>query len=327
MKKTVQNLFTLVIAVLLIINTLPSMVYADEEIPEVKEEVQIKIEEIATEQKEVKEEKAEQIVEIKAAEKTENNEAAASLNAAKAVEEKVEEKVEVVIPERIKITYNFNNIIKTDGSRISKNASSTLSVGSGWNITQKKLDNQIPAKNFEVNGDKYVYTGNWIYDDGTPVSTPISFKNTGYAEDQVINLSPVYEITRKVQEETIPAETKPAETKPKLKKLKPSRLKLLSKKLKRLLRLSLKKHRNRTSSQSSSISAVSGRATVHNPAQWSTRPSARVHPLPWHSSSSRTSLVVTQLSAATVTLTLTPASGLMKTETSFPSRSSANMPT
>ena len=257
MKKTVQNLFTLVIAVLLIINTLPSMVYADEEIPaedpsqaqvevisetgneqtpsdtqqenltpvqeekkeespvnEVKEEVQIKIEEIATEQKEVKEEKAEQIVEIKAAEKTENNEAAASLNAAKAVEEKVEEKVEVVIPERIKITYNFNNIIKTDGSRISKNASSTLSVGSGWNITQKKLDNQIPAKNFEVNGDKYVYTGNWIYDDGTPVSTPISFKNTGYAEDQVINLSPVYEITRKVQEETIPAETKPAETKP-----------------------------------------------------------------------------------------------------------------
>ena len=253
MKKTVQNLFTLVIAVLLIINTLPSMVYADEEIPaedpsqaqvevisetgneqtpsdtqqenltpvqeekkeespvnEVKEEVQIKIEEIATEQKEVKEEKAEQIVEIKAAEKTENNEAAASLNAAKAVEEKVE----VVIPERIKITYNFNNIIKTDGSRISKNASSTLSVGSGWNITQKKLDNQIPAKNFEVNGDKYVYTGNWIYDDGTPVSTPISFKNTGYAEDQVINLSPVYEITRKVQEETIPAETKPAETKP-----------------------------------------------------------------------------------------------------------------
>ena len=33
MKKTVQNLFTLVIAVLLIINTLPSMVYADEEIP------------------------------------------------------------------------------------------------------------------------------------------------------------------------------------------------------------------------------------------------------------------------------------------------------
>ena len=257
MKKTVQNLFTLVIAVLLIINTLPSMVYADEEIPaedpsqaqaevisetgneqtpsdtqqenltpvqeekkeespvnEVKEEVQIKIEEIATEQKEVKEEKAEQIVEIKAAEKTENNEAAASLNAAKAVEEKVEEKVEVIIPERIKITYNFNNIIKTDGSRISKNASSTLSVGSGWNITQKKLDNQIPAKNFEVNGDKYVYTGNWIYDDGTPVSTPISFKNTGYAEDQVINLSPVYEITRKVQEETIPAETKPAETKP-----------------------------------------------------------------------------------------------------------------
>ncbi|MBQ3962624.1 MAG: InlB B-repeat-containing protein, partial [Erysipelotrichaceae bacterium] len=257
MKKTVQNLFTLVIAVLLIINTLPSMVYADEEIPaedpsqaqvevisetgneqtpsdtqqenltpvqgekkeespvnEVKEEVQIKIEEIATEQREVKEEKAEQIVEIKAAEKTENNEAAASLNAAKAVEEKVEEKVEVVIPERIKITYNFNNIIKTDGSRISKNASSTLSVGSGWNITQKKLDNQIPAKNFEVNGDKYVYTGNWIYDDGTPVSTPISFKNTGYAEDQVINLSPVYEITRKVQEETIPAETKPAETKP-----------------------------------------------------------------------------------------------------------------
>ena len=257
MKKTVQNLFTLVIAVLLIINTLPSMVYADEEIPaedpsqaqvevisetgneqtpsdtqqenltpvqeekkeespvnEVKEEVQIKIEEIATEQKEVKDEKAEQIVEIKAAEKTENNEAAASLNAAKAVEEKVEEKIEVVIPERIKITYNFNNIIKTDGSRISKNASSTLSVGSGWNITQKKLDNQIPAKNFEVNGDKYVYTGNWIYDDGTPVSTPISFKNTGYAEDQVINLSPVYEITRKVQEETIPAETKPAETKP-----------------------------------------------------------------------------------------------------------------
>ncbi|MBR4608839.1 MAG: hypothetical protein IKO38_00140, partial [Erysipelotrichaceae bacterium] len=73
---------------------------------EVKEEVQIKIEEIATEQKEVKEEKAEQVVEIKAAEKTENNEAAASLNAAKAVEEKVE----VVIPERIKITYNFNNI-------------------------------------------------------------------------------------------------------------------------------------------------------------------------------------------------------------------------
>ena len=92
MKKTVQNLFTLVIAVLLIINTLPSMVYADEEIPaedpsqaqvevisetgneqtpsdtqqenltpvqeekkeespvnEVKEEVQIKIEEIAKE--------------------------------------------------------------------------------------------------------------------------------------------------------------------------------------------------------------------------------------------------------------------------------------
>ena len=252
MKKAVQNLFTLVIAVLLIINTLPSMVYADEEIPvedpsqaqvevisetgneqtpsdtqqenltpvleekkeespvnEVKEEVQIKIEEIATEQKEVKEEKAEQIVEIKAAEKTENNEAAASLNAAKAVEEKVE----VVIPESIKVTYNFNNIIKTDGSVTSKNTSNTLKVGNGWSITQKKLDNQITYKSFQVNGDKYEYTGNWIYDDGTPVSAPISFKNTGYSEDQVINMSPVYEITRKAQEEIKPAvETKPAET-------------------------------------------------------------------------------------------------------------------
>ena len=97
------------------------------------------------------------------------------------------------IPDK-KVTVNFKNILKADGTAIEMSESNTLSEGVGWNFTQKKLDNKIPAKSFSVNGTKYEYAGKWVDDNGVEF-TSISIKNADLEGDTVLNFYPVYNIT------------------------------------------------------------------------------------------------------------------------------------
>ncbi len=97
------------------------------------------------------------------------------------------------VPDK-KVTVNFKNILKADGTAIDMSESNTLSEGVGWNFTQKKLDNKIPAKSFSVNGTKYEYAGKWVDDNGVEF-TSISIKNADLEGDTVLNFYPVYNIT------------------------------------------------------------------------------------------------------------------------------------
>ena len=89
------------------------------------------------------------------------------------------------------VTVNFNNIMKTNGEMTSNTVTNVLSAGSGWSFTQKKLDNMVVAKSFNLDGVDYTYAGKWVDEDGNEF-TSLSIKNTGEQREVVYNVSPVY---------------------------------------------------------------------------------------------------------------------------------------
>jgi len=93
-----------------------------------------------------------------------------------------------------KVTVNFKNIYKADGTMTSSTESNTLSAGSGWSFTQKKLDNKVTVKSFSHNGTKYEYAGKWVDDEGNEF-TSFSIKNADLEGDTEFNFYPVYNIT------------------------------------------------------------------------------------------------------------------------------------
>lgn len=257
MKKAFQNMFTLALSALMIINMIPGNIYAEENETQINEAVQEnvetaenKIEEISTEiavqevqtpsenkeEAPVKEEtKIEEVKEEAPAEnKTEeavkeealpeNKIEEAEKEETPVLENKEEKKEELILTEaavimtsepmeamnsvieaveeapakaeKIKITVNFTDILKTDGTTKTGTASSTLSKNlSSWKILQAKFNNQVTYKDFTVKGTKYHFTGEWAYEDGSPVSIPMEFKYDDFNEDTIINVHPIYEKT------------------------------------------------------------------------------------------------------------------------------------
>jgi len=92
-----------------------------------------------------------------------------------------------------KVTVNFTNIIKTNGEIVTMTTSNNVSKNGSWSFQQKTLDNKVTYKSFTLNGVKYTYTGQWVYDDGTPVVAPVTFKGADIDSEMVVNMSPVYE--------------------------------------------------------------------------------------------------------------------------------------
>ena len=92
-----------------------------------------------------------------------------------------------------KVTVNFTNIIKTNGDIVTMTTSNNVSKNGSWSFQQKTLDNKVTYKNFTLNGVRYTYTGQWVYDNGAPVVAPVTFKGADIDSDMVINMSPVYE--------------------------------------------------------------------------------------------------------------------------------------
>ena len=92
------------------------------------------------------------------------------------------------------VVVNFNNIMKANGEVISSTEQNTLSSGSGWNFSQKKLDNKVVAKSFSYKGVNYTYSGKWVDENGDEFSS-LSVKNNGEAKEVVYNISPVYDKT------------------------------------------------------------------------------------------------------------------------------------
>ena len=92
------------------------------------------------------------------------------------------------------VTVNFVNIYKADGTTVSDSISTTLSAGSGWSFTKKKLDNKVLATKFDINGDEYEYAGKWEDENGNEF-TSLSIKNADLEGDTVINVHPVYNVT------------------------------------------------------------------------------------------------------------------------------------
>ena len=97
------------------------------------------------------------------------------------------------IPDK-KVTVVFTGIMKADGSIIESSDSNTLSAGTGWSFTQKKLDNKITVKSFSLNGDKYEYSGKWVDENGNEF-TSLKINNADIEGDTVITVRPVYNIT------------------------------------------------------------------------------------------------------------------------------------
>ena len=226
MKKAFQNMFTLALSALMIINMIPGNIYAEEIEEDMNEAVQENIEtpeqtnedlpaEILVE--ESQQETEAPASEIKEEVKIEENKEEAPLS-----EEKEEKKEELILveeavvmmsepmeamnsvieaveeapakAEKIKITVNFTDIINTNGSIKTGSASSTLSKNmSSWRILQAKFNNQIPKADFSVGGTKYHFTGEWAYEDGSLVSIPMEFKYDDFNEDTIINVHPIYE--------------------------------------------------------------------------------------------------------------------------------------
>ena len=240
MKKAFQNMFTLALSALMIINMIPGNIYAEENETQINEAVQEnvetaenKIEEISTEIavqevqtpsenkeevpvkeetkiEEVKEEapdenKTEEAVKEEAL--PENKIEEAAKEETPVLENKEEKKEELILTEaavimasepmeamnsvieaveeapakaeKIKITVNFTDILKTDGTTKTGTASSTLSKNlSSWKILQAKFNNQVTYKDFTVKGTKYHFTGEWAYEDGSPVSIPMNSSMT-----------------------------------------------------------------------------------------------------------------------------------------------------
>ena len=255
MKKAFQNMFTLALSALMIINMIPGNIYAEENETQINEAVQETIEVSGTKTEEIPTEIAVQEVQTPSENKEEapvkeetkieevKEEAPAENKTEEAVKEealpenKIEEAVKEETPvlenkeekkeelilteaavvmtsepmeamnsvieaveeapakaEKIKITVNFTDILKTDGTTKTGTASSTLSKNlSGWKILQAKFNNQVTYKDFTVKGTKYHFTGEWAYEDGSPVSIPMEFKYDDFNEDTIINVHPIYE--------------------------------------------------------------------------------------------------------------------------------------
>ena len=90
------------------------------------------------------------------------------------------------------VVVNFNNILKSNGEVTSATEQNTLSSGSGWTFSQKKLENKVSAKSFCYQGVNYKYAGYWVDEDGNEFSS-LNVKNDGSAREVVYNISPVYE--------------------------------------------------------------------------------------------------------------------------------------
>ena len=255
MKKAFQNMFTLALSALMIINMIPGNIYAEENETQINEAVQETIEVSGTKTEEIPTEIAVQEVQTPSENKEEapvkeetkieevKEEAPAENKTEEAVKEealpenKIEEAVKEETPvlenkeekkeelilteaavvmtsepmeamnsvieaveeapakaEKIKITVNFTDILKTDGTTKTGTASSTLSKNlSSWKILQAKFNNQVTYKDFTVKGTKYHFTGEWAYEDGSPVSIPMEFKYDDFNEDTIINVHPIYE--------------------------------------------------------------------------------------------------------------------------------------
>ena len=92
-----------------------------------------------------------------------------------------------------KVTVYFDDMMKPDGSLVSKSTSNNLSAGSGWNIGQAKFNNMIANyKKCTKDGVTYTFTGEWAYEDGTPVTVPLSFKGAELTGDLDVHVHPVY---------------------------------------------------------------------------------------------------------------------------------------
>ena len=89
---------------------------------------------------------------------------------------------------------HFDNVGSSEGFQNYDYIPQNLSYGTGWNFTKKKLDNFISCKTeFEYDGDKYTFTGDWAYEDGSIVEFPIRVKYTG--EDEIhIHVHPIYDV-------------------------------------------------------------------------------------------------------------------------------------
>ena len=95
------------------------------------------------------------------------------------------------------VTVYFDNIRNTNGTVVTKmNPVQSVSANSSWSFTQKKLDNQIPSKDFSVGGVRYIYTGSWQYADGTAFVPPMTVKGSELSGDVEIHISPIYEEIR-----------------------------------------------------------------------------------------------------------------------------------
>ena len=96
-----------------------------------------------------------------------------------------------------KVTVNFNNIYKADGSTTSSTESTTLSKGgvTGWNFSSVKLQNKVLAKSFTFDGYKYEYSGKWINEDTNEEFSSLSVKYAELDGDKTINIRPVYNMT------------------------------------------------------------------------------------------------------------------------------------
>ena len=92
----------------------------------------------------------------------------------------------------MKVTINFKNIMKANGEIISDTETNTLSAGSGWSFTQKKLDNKVVAKSFNYQGVRYEYTGTWVNEADGSEFTSLKVENTGETAEIIYNIHPVY---------------------------------------------------------------------------------------------------------------------------------------
>lgn len=90
---------------------------------------------------------------------------------------------------------HFKNIGSSEGFYNKDYTPQKLSYNTGWSFTKKKLDNFITCKtHFEYEGDEYTFTGNWLYEDGSPVTFPISVKPKQGQTEIHITVVPKYDV-------------------------------------------------------------------------------------------------------------------------------------
>ena len=96
---------------------------------------------------------------------------------------------------KYKVTLHFAGIMDANGNYSEYTQSNTLSKGTGWSFTQKKLDNQIRTKKFSYMGVQYEYTGSWTDANGEPVTLPIKIMYADLTGDIDMYFYPVYSKT------------------------------------------------------------------------------------------------------------------------------------